>query len=255
MQVVQEPFSVTQQSDAAKTPTSKMVATKNFIGTNVRETANWSAIVSWALGTADITARVAGALPGTWTYANGTLGVGATLTASATGTTTVDAVVLALNDIVLVNATTTGITNTGWGLYTVTTAGAVGVAAILTRHTSYDTAAELLPDILVAISAGTVAAGFQYLHHGAVIVLGTDPVLFTERGEPVGVVSFDVSNDSTNGVDGIWVPYTITLSTQPAATANKFGVSISDLGYVWIRAVYTATTGTGQLKITVVGKG
>jgi hypothetical protein len=208
--------------------------------------------VKWALGTPNITARVAGALPGTWTYSNGA----GTLTASATGTTTVDGQVLALNDIVLANATTTGITNVAWGPYQVTTAGAVGVAAVLTRLAGYTTGARFASDILVAITAGTVAAGFQYLHHGATVVLGTDPVLFTERGEPVGVWSFEISANSTNGTDGDWDPVDLTNSgiVQPASTASSIAIRIA-FTCLYIRATYTPTTGTGVANVYVVGGG
>jgi hypothetical protein len=91
-------------------------------------------------GNIDWTARLlaklvtVAALP-TNTYANGTAGIGATLTGSATGTLTVDGVLVALNDFVLVTQEASGLK---CGLYKCTTAGAVGVAYVLTRSDRMD---------------------------------------------------------------------------------------------------------------------
>jgi hypothetical protein len=73
---------------------------------------------------------------------------------------------------------------------------------------------------------------------------------------PTGTISLEVSNDSTDGVNGIWVSYTdVTLGTQPAGGVGKFGVSLADLAYRWIRVVYTAGSGSGTLTVTANGKG
>ncbi|MGP8160578.1 MAG: hypothetical protein ACLQGJ_05060, partial [Candidatus Dormibacteria bacterium] len=66
----------------------------------------------------------AAALP-TNTYLSGVI------TVTATGTLTVDGILTALGDRVLVKNEATGANN---GIYTVTTAGATGVQAVLTRH-------------------------------------------------------------------------------------------------------------------------
>lgn len=60
-----------------------------------------------------------------------------TLTMNATGTLTVDGVVTALNDRILVKDEGGG-THVDNGIYIVTTAGAVGVAAVLTRASDFD---------------------------------------------------------------------------------------------------------------------
>ena len=74
------------------------------------------------------------------TYNNGTLGVGATLTGNATGTLTVDGHLVATNDRILVKDEGAPANN---GIYVCTTAGAVGVAYVLTRSTDMDQASEI----------------------------------------------------------------------------------------------------------------
>lgn len=82
------------------------------------------------------------ALP-TYTYANGTLGVGATLTMSSAGVMTIGGLAVVLNDIVLVKDET-GTSTPYNGLYKVTTAGTATVAGVLTRNTDNDQTGEFV---------------------------------------------------------------------------------------------------------------
>jgi len=86
-------------------------------------------------------------------------GVGKTLTMNAVGILTVDDVALVLNDKVLVKNQVLPANN---GLYKVTTAGTVSVAAVLTRDTAMDATAECVPGTSVAVSAGTVNASTSW---------------------------------------------------------------------------------------------
>ena len=98
------------------------------------------AVVQGLSGKPSATSATTTTLPA-YTYANGTLGVGATLTASATGTLTIDTHLVALNDVILVKNETGGSAPYN-GLYTCTTAGAIGVAYVLTRHVDMDATGE-----------------------------------------------------------------------------------------------------------------
>lgn len=82
------------------------------------------------------------ALP-TYTYDNGTAGVGATITMSSAAALEVGGVSLVLNDIVLVKDET-GDNAPYNGLYKVTTAGTSTVAAVLTRNTDNDATGEFV---------------------------------------------------------------------------------------------------------------
>lgn len=111
----------------------------------------------------DLTARLAtvAALPACTAAGSG---VGKTLTANAVGILTVDSVAAALNDLILVKNQVNPIDN---GFYKVTTAGAVGVAFVLTRSTSMDaTGAETTPGKTVAVTAGAVNTGLSFVLTG-----------------------------------------------------------------------------------------
>jgi hypothetical protein len=79
-------------------------------------------------------------------------------------------------------------------------------------------------------------------------------------GTPTGIFSVQVSNtysqnsDGTVNNPGTWT--TLTLSAPTAATGapgNGF-IDIDDISAYAIRLVYTATSGTGTLNVTINGK-
>ncbi len=111
------------------------------------------------------------------TYANGTLGVGATLTATSVGILTVDGVATLLNDIILVKDESTGANN---GIYKVTTEGTAGVAYILTRQTESDTAADIL-NAAQFVEEGTDNADSGWtMTTNTPITIGTTALNFTQ---------------------------------------------------------------------------
>lgn len=149
-------------------PTSAQdAATKNYVdataqGLQIKPTATVVAEVALPAGS----------------YSNGTAGVGATFTVTATGTTTVDGHVLAANDLVLLTAQASPFQN---GLYVVTTPGAGGISTVLTRHVDMDQAAEF-PGAFVPVSnVGTNNGNSLWLANpsGAVTV-GTTAIPFTQ---------------------------------------------------------------------------
>jgi len=114
------------------------------------------------------------------TYNNGALGVGATLTAVATGVLTIDGVTATTSMRVLIQNEATAANN---GVYLVTTAGAVGVAYILTRVTDFDQAAagEIANNAYFFVSAGGTLTGSSYvLSQLASITVGTTALPFTK---------------------------------------------------------------------------
>lgn len=121
--------------------------------------------------------RVATTANLTGTYLNGASGVGATFTYTSTGVDTVDGVSLALNDLILLKDQTSAFQN---GIYKVTTAGAVGVAGILTRHTAYDTSAEIVEGTYTIAEEGTANTGRMYiLTTSGAVTVGTTNLTFT----------------------------------------------------------------------------
>lgn len=111
------------------------------------------------------------------TYFNGQLnnGVGATFT-YATGALTIDSVLLAVGDSVLLMGQTNDNEN---GIYVVLNAGAVGIAAVLQRRADFQNIEQIRTGQYVSVGAGTVNAGAMF----AVIEplpahLGIDNLLF-----------------------------------------------------------------------------
>ena len=112
----------------------------------------------------------------TSTYANGTAGVGATLTATSNGAFTLDGQAGVLNNRYLMKDQSTTFQN---GIYTLTVVGDGSTAAVLTRSTDYNQPSEIEPGDLVPILAGTVNANSIWLQTATVTTIGTDPITFT----------------------------------------------------------------------------
>lgn len=131
-----------------------------------------------ALGFTVISAvRLASTTALTATYANGALGVGATLTnAGAMAALTLDGVAVAAGDRVLIWNQATQAQN---GIYTVTTIGSGAVNWVLTRATDYDQSAEISQGQVVLVNQGATYAGklFQQTGPGP-YTIGTTSIIF-----------------------------------------------------------------------------
>jgi hypothetical protein len=161
------------------------------------------------------TVATAAALPAL-TYANGTSGVGATLTASANGALTVDGYGVAATDLVLVKSQVAGLQN---GLYTVTQPGTGSTPFILTRHTAMDTAAEFTTAFVVVEDAGATNANTLWVcTNSAAPTVGTTAITFTQL------------NAATSLVAGTGI--TISGNTVSINTAYVGQASITTLGTI-----------------------
>lgn len=111
------------------------------------------------------------------TYNNGASGLGATLTATATGVLSVDGQAVAAGDRILVQNEAAPANN---GLYQCTAAGGVGVAYVLTRTLDMDLAVQI-PGAFVFVEQGSVnaAAGFVVAGAGP-YVIGTTAMTWTQ---------------------------------------------------------------------------
>lgn len=67
-------------------------------------------------------------------------------------------------------------------------------------------------------------------------------------GSPVGVLKLQISNDNSN-----WTDY--GGSEQSISAAGNFAWNLANIGYQYVRLVYTKTSGSGALSVTVSGKG
>lgn len=110
------------------------------------------------------------------TYNNGVAGVGATLTNAGANTAfSLDGTATSVNDRICVKDQTTTFQN---GVYQVATVGNGATPWVLVRTTDFDTAAEIVPGVLVPITSGTLNAGATELQVATVTTVGTDPVTF-----------------------------------------------------------------------------
>ncbi len=144
------------------------------------------------------------------TYANGTAGVGATLTATANGALSVDGAAVIVADRVLVKDQSNLAHN---GIYTVTATGSGAAPFVLTRATDFDATAEILEGSSVAVTGGTANAGTAWVQiTGAAVTVGTTSIEFDAitavmpicgpgqvLGNPLGVPAPAVPMDPTGG--------------------------------------------------------
>ena len=120
------------------------------------------------------------------TYANGTAGVGATLTATANAALAVDGATVQSGQRILVMNEATAANN---GLYTVTQVGSGALPFILTRATDFDQSGEIGPGIMVPVEA-PVGATAGATNNGKVFItvaaasftVGTTSITFSGVG-------------------------------------------------------------------------
>lgn len=208
--------------DATPTAASD-VANKKYVddvaqGLDVKEAVH-------AASTADI--------PGTY-FGAGANGVGDTFTVTATGVLTVDGVTLALGNRLLLKDQTSQQHN---GIYTVTTAGAVGVQAVLTRSIDFDTVSKMNPGSFTFVQAGTTNANAGYVLTSLIATVGTSNAVFSKfagtgaitAGPGINingsVVKVLVKNVGTNPVLGY------TNGTASSTTAGDDLRLLSRTGY------------------------
>jgi hypothetical protein len=116
----------------------------------------------------------------TVTYDNGTAGVGATLTSTAVGSFYIDGNIGNLGDRILVKNQTATTQN---GVYTVTTAGGVGIPYVLTRATDYDTPSEIQMGDGFYVNRGATLANTVWVQNSNVTTIGTNALTFIQFAE------------------------------------------------------------------------
>jgi hypothetical protein len=123
--------------------------------------------------------RVATDIALTVVYANGTAGVGATLTnAGAQAALSIDGVALVVSDRVLVKNQSSTLQN---GIYTVTTIGSDITNWVMTRATDYNQPSEIIQFAVVLSDEGADNAGLLWQETAAgPWIIGTTPIVFAQ---------------------------------------------------------------------------
>lgn len=199
--------------------TSAQLVDKNYVDTFISTGSRFIDAVN--------VATAGSALP-TGTYSNGSSGIGATFTVTATGAQSIDGIALTLGMKVLVKDQVSQLQN---GYYTVTTAGAGGVSLVLTRSTAYDTTAQIVAGTFFNVLQGTINADTQWIMNTtASITVGTNAIPFAQlSSSSTGTVS-SISVSSTNGFAGTssgGANPIITISTSVTGLLKGNGTSIS----------------------------
>ena len=181
------------------------------------------------------------------TYANGSSGVGATLTNSGSQAAfTIDSIVLTAGQRVLVKDQSTAFQN---GIYTVTTVGTVSTNWVLTRAIDNDsnvTVLEVEGGDFCFVQEGTVNAdnGFVVTTNGSITIgtTGIDYVQFSGAGQ---VIAGDGLTKTGNTLNAVGTNNRISIS------ADAIDISSSYVGQATITTLGTIATGTWQG--TIVG--
>lgn len=180
------------------------------------------------------TANIAG------TYANGSSGVGATLTVTAQGGLSIDGVsVNTIGDRLLVKDQSTAAQN---GIYTVTTVGGPGVSPVLTRATDFDVNTEI-PGAFTFVETGTTNQDRGF-------------VCTTDAGATMGQTAITFVQFSSAGAYTASTGITLSGSDFQLATGNVLSLhNLATNGFVARSAsntvaARTLTGTTNQVSIT-----
>ena len=169
-----------------------------------------------------------------WVYANGTAGVGATLTAAGNGVVALDGVNLTLNMRVLVKDQDPSTEN---GIYYVSTAGAVGAILVLTRALDANQPAELTGGSFTFVEQGTTQAenGYVFTHNGEPTFGSGNTALTVAQFSGAGqVVAGTGLTKSGNTIDAVG-------STTILANADTLEVRSTGTGGQILRSTGTAS--------------
>jgi hypothetical protein len=193
------------------------------------------------------------ALSAAYTYNNGTSGVGATITANAVGTLTIDSYTFVSGDVgkrILIKNETGAYTNNTTpsaafnGVYTLTTAGTAGVAYVLTRATDYDTSGTGTNEIdagdLLLVLAGTTNANTSWVQQTLLpITVGTTSLTFIQfaaiqtytagTGLSLTTNQFSITNTGTAGTYGSasQVPVFVTNAQGQVTSVTNTSIAIA----------------------------
>lgn len=185
---------------------------------------------------------------GAYTYSPGNSGVGATITITATGVLTIDGTAVVQNNRILVKNETGAYTNNTTpsaafnGIYTVTTAGAVGVSAVLTRATDFDVNTEI-PGAFTFVETGTTNQDRGF-------------VCTTDAGATMGQTAITFVQFSSAGAYTASTGITLSGSDFQLATGNVLSLhNLATNGFVARSAsntvaARTLTGTTNQVSIT-----
>ena len=194
------------------------------------------------------------------TYANGTAGVGATLTNDGNEVYAVDGVNLTLNMRVLVKDQLPATEN---GIYYVSTAGAGGATLILTRALDANQPAELTGGSFTFVEQGTTQAenGYVFTHNGDPTFGAGNTALtvaqFSGAGQIIAGTSLTKSGNTMNVATDGTTMFTLSdaLSVKSTGTAGQVLRSTGTAGQAALYGQLDLANSNAVTGITAVANG
>lgn len=187
-----------------------------------------------------------------WTYNNGVLGVGATITANINGATIFDGVTPVDTNRVLVNLQTA---NEEWqGAYTIVQ-GTGGTPTVLTRATDYDVPGEISAGDVFAVVQGTLYGASQWMNSQIIspVVIGTTPITFTQLAGMGALLKANNLSDLPSAATAR-TNLGLVIGTNVQAYDATLQ-SISGLGTAANKMIYTTALDTwAEADITALGR-
>lgn len=187
----------------------------------------------------------------TVTYANGTAGVGATLTnAGVQAALSLDGVSPTAGQRVLVKNQASSLQN---GIYTVTVVGSGATNWVMTRATDYDTPTEIQKGDLVILTGGTTQTQSSWVETAIVTAVGTDPITFVQftASLPMNVPSGGTGVTSFTAYAPI-VGGTTTTGSLQSITLGAAGTLYQSAGVGSLPAFTTTTYPTTNAINTIM---
>lgn len=176
-----------------------------------------------------------GALPAIL-YANGSSGVGATLTGVSVGALAVDSASPSVNDRILVKNQVSTFQN---GIYTVTATGSGIAVFVLTRSTDFNQSFEIDAGDSVFVTSGTLNSTTTWAYNaGDAPTIGTDPITFAQTagqgsftaGNGIAITGTSIAIDTSVTVDKT-TAQTLTNKTLTSPLITGGGAGVGTLSY------------------------
>jgi hypothetical protein len=191
------------------------------------------------------------------TYNNGSSGVGATLTAVAVGTLTIDSYTLVIGDVGKRLLIKNEVTQANNGVYTLTQAGTTLLPYILTRATDYDTSGAGTNEVdqgdMMLVLSGTTNANTSWVQQTPLpITIGTTALVFLQFAAIQTYTAGTGLSLSTNqfSITNVGTANTYGSSTQIPVFATNAQGQVTSVTNTAIGTLNQNTTGSAATLTT-----